>query len=148
MKCFILSLTVFLHIYETTALLSNGTNFVYTYAMAMQCKEHLCQKGYNYDQFYQVDADDAKYTKSKNNLLLEMHIAIQAVNNGHILLSTVPFPTMNDSVYEIVVGGGSNRFTELRRNLKRNAKASKGTVGILSAVELRGFVIRISKGKL
>ncbi|CAG9792361.1 unnamed protein product [Diatraea saccharalis] len=114
----------------------------------MQCKEHLCQKGYNYDQFYQVDADDAKYTKSKNNLLLEMHIAIQAVNNGHILLSTVPFPTMNDSVYEIVVGGGSNRFTELRRNLKRNAKASKGTVGILSAVELRGFVIRISKGGL
>lgn len=46
-----------------------------------------------------------------------------------------------------VVGGGGNKFTELRRNLKRNAKASSVTVGVLSTVEMRGFYIRIKDSK-
>ncbi|CAH2986935.1 unnamed protein product [Chilo suppressalis] len=141
-SCFVYLLVIF----PSKAAALNGSTFVYTYAMAMQCKEHFCQEGYSYSQFYEVDSEDTKHSTSTTDYLLEMHIAIQAVNNGHILLSSKPYPTINDSVYEIVVGGGSNRFTELRRNLKRNAKASKATSGILSAIELRGFVIRVSRG--
>lgn len=47
-----------------------------------------------------------------------------------------------------VVGGGGNKFTELRRNLKRNAKASQRTDKLLSAVELRGFYIKLFQSKL
>lgn len=46
-----------------------------------------------------------------------------------------------------VVGGGGNRFTELRRHLKRDGKVSVKTQNILSTFELRGFYIKISQGK-
>ncbi|XP_028178846.1 neuronal acetylcholine receptor subunit alpha-5 [Ostrinia furnacalis] len=118
------------------------SNFTFTYEMATHCKEHICQRGYSYDTYYSVDAEDRKNYNS-DGVTFEMHIAIQAGSNGHILLSSVAYPDHNDPVYEIVVGGGGNKFTELRRNLKRNAKASSVTVGILSAVELRGFYIRL-----
>ena len=45
-----------------------------------------------------------------------------------------------------VVGGGGNKFTELRGNLKRNARASAKTVGILSPIEFRAFYIKITEG--
>ncbi|CAH0697377.1 unnamed protein product [Spodoptera exigua] len=73
-----------------------------------------------------------------------MHLGIQATSNGHILLSPVLRPGYNDPVYEIVVGGGGNQFTELRRNLKRNARNSVKTPRILSSFEVRGFYIKIS----
>ncbi|KAH9640939.1 hypothetical protein HF086_003029 [Spodoptera exigua] len=43
-----------------------------------------------------------------------------------------------------MVGGGGNQFTELRRNLKRNARNSVKTPRILSSFEVRGFYIKIS----
>lgn len=46
----------------------------------------------------------------------------------------------------LVVGGGGNKFTELRGNLKRNARASKTTVGIVSPIEFRAFYIKITEG--
>ncbi|KAL4713770.1 hypothetical protein ACJJTC_004301 [Scirpophaga incertulas] len=119
------------------------SNYVYTYQMATQCKEHVCQNGYSYDTFYSIYAEDTENMKFSGPVHLEMHIAIQGINNGHILLSPIPFPNHTDPVYEIVVGGGSNKFTELRRNLKRNAKTSQVTVGILSSIELRGFYVKI-----
>lgn len=69
--------------------------------MALLCKEHLCQHGYSYEVFYQVDAEDRKVVRSDPSIVYEMHIAILAASNGHILLSTVPNPETTDPVYEI-----------------------------------------------
>ncbi|XP_034826248.1 neuronal acetylcholine receptor subunit beta-3 [Maniola hyperantus] len=124
------------------------THFNFTYNMATLCKEHLCQHGYSYEVFYQVNAEDRKMARSDPSIVYEMHIAILAASNGHILLSTVPKPDITDPVYEIVVGGGGNRFTELRANLKRNAKASAKTVQILSPIEFRAFYIKITEDGL
>ncbi|KPJ14879.1 putative chitinase 2 [Papilio machaon] len=123
-------------------------NYTFTYDMALRCKEHICRHGYVYETYYRVDSVDRRHLKIEAELIFEMHLAILAGSNGHILLSTVPQPSTNDPVYEIVIGGGSNRFTELRRNLRRNARASSKTVGILSAIEFRPFYIKIYKDGL
>lgn len=113
--------------------------------MARSCKEYICRDGYSYPKMYSVDSEELKQIKKDSNIAFEMHIAIQAMSNGHILLSSVPKPGYSDPVYEIVVGGGSNRFTELRRHLKRDAKSSIKTPNILSTFELRGFYIKIEQ---
>ncbi|XP_026316151.1 uncharacterized protein LOC113227440 [Hyposmocoma kahamanoa] len=124
----------------------SSDNFTFTYNMALRCKEHQCLHGYSYETFYKLDAEARK--PQTPGAVFEMHLAILASSNGHILLSTLPFPDPNDPVYEIVVGGGGNKFTELRRNLRRNAKTSAKTTGILSAVDFRAFYIRISEDGL
>lgn len=124
------------------------SNFTFTYDMAKQCKEHLSQHGYSYDTFYRVDYQDRKDLRSDPSIVFEMHLAILAASNGHILLSSVSRPDASDPVYEIVVGGGANKFTELRGNLKRNARASAKTVGILSPVDFRAFYIKITEDGL
>lgn len=121
-----------------------GDEFKFTYQMAHRCKEHICQHGYRYETYYRTDAEELKETNKELNVIFDMHIAIQASSNGHILLSPVLNPTPFDDVYEIVVGGGSNKFTELRRNLRRNAKISVKTPDILSTVDLRAFHIKIT----
>ncbi|KAJ0171834.1 hypothetical protein K1T71_012597 [Dendrolimus kikuchii] len=120
----------------------------FTYEMAHRCKEHNSQHGYRYETYYRTDSKDLRATNKGLNVIFEMHIAIQASSNGHILLSPVPNPSHIDDVYEIVVGGGGNRFTELRRNLRRNAKISVKTPNILSTIELRAFYIKISEDGL
>lgn len=70
-------------------------------SVATLCKEHLCQHGYSYEVFYQVNAEDRKMARSDPSIVYEMHIAILAASNGHILLSTVPKPDITDPVYEI-----------------------------------------------
>ncbi|CAH2098231.1 unnamed protein product [Euphydryas editha] len=124
------------------------SNFTFTYDMAKQCKEHLSQHGYSYDTFYRVDDVDRRDIRSDPSIVFEMHLAILAASNGHILLSSVSRPDASDPVYEIVVGGGANKFTELRGNLKRNARASAKTVGILSPVNFRAFYIKITEDGL
>ncbi|KAJ2938716.1 hypothetical protein O0L34_g3326 [Tuta absoluta] len=119
-----------------------ATNFTFDWRMATRCKEHICTHGYAYDKFYEVFEGDGIH--NNNESVFEMHLAILASSNGHILLSNTPAPEPNEEVYEIVVGGGGNKFTELRRNLRRNAKASAKTMGILSAIEFRAFYIKIS----
>ncbi|XP_050554351.1 uncharacterized protein LOC118279296 isoform X4 [Spodoptera frugiperda] len=127
---------------------ANVTTFVYTPKMAQQCKEHICQDGYNYKIFYSVDTDNLKALSKDSDTAFEMHLGIQATSNGHILLSPVQKPGYSDPVYEIVVGGGGNQFTELRRNLKRNARTSVKTPRILSSFEVRGFYIKMSNDGL
>ncbi|XP_072946372.1 uncharacterized protein NtR [Epargyreus clarus] len=123
-------------------------NFTFTYDMAKRCKEHLSQHGYSYETYYHIDSEDLRKFKKSPDVVLELHLAILAASNGHILLSTVPLPASSDPVYEIVIGGGGNKFTELRRNLRRNARASAKTVGILSTIEFRAFYIKITEDGL
>lgn len=66
--------------------------------MAAQCKEHICQQGYRYDVFYRVNS---KHQKIASEIEFDMHIAILASSNGHILLSPDKNPGIEDAVYEI-----------------------------------------------
>ncbi|KAJ8708358.1 hypothetical protein PYW07_010483 [Mythimna separata] len=127
---------------------AQNQSYVYTSHMASKCKEHICTDGYSYKSFYSVDSDNLKAIKRDAETVFEMHLGIQATSNGHILLSPVMRPGYSDPVYEIVVGGGGNQFTELRRNLKRNARSSVKTPRILSSFEVRGFYIKISQDGL
>ncbi|XP_075986064.1 neuronal acetylcholine receptor subunit NtR [Anticarsia gemmatalis] len=124
---------------------AGNNSFVFTNEMAQSCKEHICRNGYLYNTIYSVDSEELTEIRkdSDGDVVFEMHIAIQAMSNGHILLSPVAKPGYSDPVYEIVVGGGGNKFTELRRHLKRDARTSVKTPNILSTFELRGFYIRI-----
>ncbi|PZC74799.1 hypothetical protein B5X24_HaOG207142 [Helicoverpa armigera] len=124
---------------------ADNDTFVLTPKMAQQCKEHICRDGYSYKTFYSVDSDNLKAVAKDADTAFEMHIGIQAGSNGHILLSPIYKPGYKDPVYEIVVGGGGNQFTELRRNLKRNARSSVKTPRILSSFEVRGFYIKITQ---
>ncbi|XP_045507163.1 neuronal acetylcholine receptor subunit beta-3 [Colias croceus] len=123
-------------------------NFSFTYDMVNSCREYTCQHGYLYETFFRADSEEYRREKSDESLVFEMHIAILGASNGHILLSTVAFPQASDPVYEIVIGGGGNKFTELRRNLRRNAKTSVKTHQILSPIEFRAFYIKISEDGL
>ncbi|CAB3226000.1 unnamed protein product [Arctia plantaginis] len=123
---------------------SNNT-FVFTPKMAQACKEHICKDGYTYKTIYRVDNEELKEIRKDSDMAFEMHLGIQAMSNGHILLSSTERPGYSDPVYEIVVGGGGNRFTELRRHLKRDGKVSVKTQNILSTFEMRGFYIKISQ---
>ncbi|XP_063897340.1 acetylcholine receptor subunit beta [Helicoverpa armigera] len=125
--------------------IADNDTFVLTPKMAQQCKEHICRDGYSYKTFYSVDSDNLKAVAKDADTAFEMHIGIQAGSNGHILLSPIYKPGYKDPVYEIVVGGGGNQFTELRRNLKRNARSSVKTPRILSSFEVRGFYIKITQ---
>ncbi|XP_073960973.1 neuronal acetylcholine receptor subunit NtR [Choristoneura fumiferana] len=123
-------------------------NYTFSYHTASQCKEHTCRHGYKYETFYRIYSEDRRPIKMDANVSIEMHIAILAANNGHILLSTAANPNTTMPVYEIVVGGGGNKFTELRRNLRRNAKDTARTTAILSPIEFRPFYIKIWKDGL
>ncbi|CAH2058205.1 unnamed protein product, partial [Iphiclides podalirius] len=125
-----------------------SANYTFTYDMALRCKEHISQRGYNYDTYYRVDAADRRRLKTDPDVAFEMHLAILAASNGHILLSTVPQPTVSDPVYEIVIGGGNNMFTQLRRSKGNNAKASSKTLNVLSPIQFRAFYIKISEDGL
>jgi hypothetical protein len=70
------------------------------FLVAAHCKESR-QTGYVYNNFYAMNADDTKKAIFAPNVAFEMHIAIQASSNGHILLSPDSFPYHNTSVYEI-----------------------------------------------
>lgn len=71
----------------------------------MRCKEHICQHGYSYETFYKIDEENLSHATVKKGdtdiTYFEMHIAIQAASNGHILFSAVEQPGPIDPVYEI-----------------------------------------------
>ncbi|XP_050668890.1 neuronal acetylcholine receptor subunit alpha-5-like isoform X1 [Leptidea sinapis] len=124
------------------------STYSFSYHTALHCKEYQCIYGYTYKTYFKVSGLQRRRNTSDPSVIFELHLAILAASNGHILLSTVPMPTANDPVYEIVIGGGGNRFTELRRNLKRNAKVSSKTIGVLSPIDFRDFYIKITEDGL
>ncbi|CAH0715005.1 unnamed protein product, partial [Brenthis ino] len=131
-----------------SAVLVCADNFTFTYNMAVQCKEHICKHGYFYETFYSVNNEERKTMKSDPSIVFEMHLAILAASNAHILLSPVPKPDATVPVYEFVVGGGGNKFTTLRVHLDRNPRVRTAIVGIISPIEFRAFYIKITEDGL
>lgn len=69
--------------------------------MAQECKEHICKDGYIYKTIYRVDNEELKEIRKDSDMAFEMHLGIQAMSNGHILLSPIERPGYSDPVYEI-----------------------------------------------
>lgn len=68
----------------------------FSYTVALQCKSYTCTKGYSYEDYFKVTGGH-----KTPGIKFEMHIAIKAENNGHILLASSKYLRTNDPVYEI-----------------------------------------------
>lgn len=66
--------------------------------------------GYEYNRFHNI-ADLMDTTDNDNQSVLLKFYA-QATSNAHVMLTNEP----SSYGYEIVLGGGSNRFSEIRRS--------------------------------
>ena len=67
-----------------------------------------------------------------------------AESDAHLLFSPNPAPTSLEPVYEIIIGGGKNTFSEIRRLRRSNSRATITTKDILSPEEMRIFWVGIS----
>lgn len=70
------------------------------FSVASKCKKHISKHGYSYEEFYAASTQNQK-PDQKTGIVFELHLAILAPSNGHILLSAVPKPSLLDPVYEI-----------------------------------------------
>lgn len=66
--------------------------------------------GYEYDRFHNVT--DLMGTAGNGNRTVLLKFYAQATSNAHVMLANEPA----SYGYEIVLGGGSNRFSEIRRS--------------------------------
>ncbi|KAL0275500.1 UNVERIFIED_CONTAM: hypothetical protein PYX00_003330 [Menopon gallinae] len=101
--------------------------------------------GYGYLELFSVDLLTSPIPKGravdpKGHIYIEFYV--KAASNAHILLSDSVDST---NVYEIVLGGGNNTFSEIRlgKGKTKKAKKSTKTEQILSADEPRGFWIEL-----
>ncbi|XP_063226090.1 acetylcholine receptor subunit alpha-like [Bacillus rossius redtenbacheri] len=106
---------------------------------APACRKEVRTYSYAYNDFYRID--EAGGLDGPGNVSLQVYV--QAVSDAHVLLSTVPFPKPAEPVYEIVLGGGRNTFSEVRRSRRTSTAAAVATSDLLSAAELRGFWVRL-----
>ncbi|XP_044740026.1 acetylcholine receptor subunit alpha-like [Chrysoperla carnea] len=104
------------------------------------CKKLITNHGYGYKNFYEI----TELENHSPRYILDLHFAVQAARDAHILLTPSPDVTINDPVYEIVLGGGLNTFTDIRRQKHRNTKTTAQTKNLLSRHELRPFWLRVS----
>lgn len=81
-------------------------------------------------------------------LVFDFHFSVLARSDGHILLAENDVVARDDPVYEIVIGAGSNTFSDLRRLQKSSGKVTARIKGLLSAIEVRSFWIHVWSGKI
>ncbi|KAK9728537.1 Farnesoic acid 0-methyl transferase [Popillia japonica] len=102
------------------------------------CKMHVSRSESSYSVFYEIDN-----TLLSKWYLLDLHFSVLASSNAHILITETENGIDNMPVYEIVLGAGSNKYSDIRRKIRNEAKATASTVGILSSIDYRSFWIRI-----
>lgn len=103
---------------------------------------HVSRSESSYSVFYEIDN-----TLLSKWYLLDLHFSVLASSNAHILITETENGIDNMPVYEIVLGAGSNKYSDIRRKIRNEAKATASTVGILSSIDYRSFWIRIWTGK-
>ncbi|XP_077298141.1 acetylcholine receptor subunit alpha-L1-like [Arctopsyche grandis] len=113
-------------------------DYEFTEKIASQCKSYTCTKGYSYEDYFKVTGGH-----KSPGIKFEIHIAIKAENNGHILLASSKYLRTNDPVYEITVGAGYNSFTELRRLRTRMGLSTTNTAKILDKNKFVPFWIKV-----
>lgn len=89
--------------------------------------------GYGYFSFYRLP--ESSFYKNE----LELKFMVRAKSDAHILLATNGRIDPTQPVYEIVIGGGKNTFSEIRRAKIGQSKVTLSIPNLLSANEVRGF---------
>ncbi|XP_065168807.1 acetylcholine receptor subunit beta-type unc-29-like isoform X2 [Atheta coriaria] len=106
------------------------------------CKIYYTRFEGGYNTFFDLaESEDPE-------LLVDLHIAVLAVSEAHILLATSADVKANDPAYEIVIGAGGNTFSDIRRKQKASVRVSYRKKGLLSAVDITGFWIHIYRNGL
>lgn len=90
--------------------------------------------GYGYNKFFHISESG-----SHDGGNITIRFLVRARSDAHLLLSSSPAPAEGQAVYEVVLGAGSNTFSDIRRLHRRATKATARTMNLLSPVELRGF---------
>lgn len=85
---------------------------------------------------------------NNDSLVLDFHFSVLAPSDAHILLAPSAEVAKGDPVYEVVIGAGNNAFSDIRRGIKAQVKASSHTIGILSWMDIKSFWIHINKGEV
>lgn len=80
------------------------------------------------------------------NLTVDLHFAVLALSDAHILLSTTSTVESGDAVYEIVLGAGGNTFCDIRRRQKSAVQNSKRIKDLLSGLDPTSFWIHFDNG--
>ncbi|KAK9728535.1 Farnesoic acid 0-methyl transferase [Popillia japonica] len=105
-----------------------------------KCDTHISRSEGKYSQFYEINRD----ARVPNDpLVFDFHFSVLARSDGHILLAENDVVARDDPVYEIVIGAGSNTFSDLRRLQKSSGKVTARIKGLLSAIEVRSFWIHV-----
>lgn len=68
--------------------------------------------GYKYSNWYNVTPTDATAVNSNANNGVLLKFYVRGSSNAHIMLTATP----SSFGYEIVLGGGSNTFCDVRRS--------------------------------
>lgn len=106
-----------------------------------QCKEFDATSGYGYQKYFKID--DVKNHGADGNIV-NLKLYVMGPKDAHILLSTEESPSAADPVYEIVLGGGANTFSEIRRKRKTQALQSIRRKNLLSPLNPIPINIKIA----
>lgn len=106
------------------------------------CKEYDATAGYGYQQYFKID--DVVNNHGADGNIVNLKLYVMGSKDAHILLSTEESPSAVDPVYEIVLGGGANTFSEIRRKRRTQALQSIRRKNLLSPLNLLPITIKIA----
>ncbi|KAI4467317.1 neurotransmitter gated ion channel [Holotrichia oblita] len=84
---------------------------------------HVSRSESTYTVFYEIENK-----LSSEWYLLDLHFSVLASSNAHILISETKNASYDIPVYEIVLGAGSNKYSDIRREIRSKQKATASTV--------------------
>ncbi|XP_037032666.1 uncharacterized protein LOC119071739 [Bradysia coprophila] len=106
-----------------------------------RCQEYDATSGYGYQKYFKID--DVNNHGADGNIV-NLKLYVMGPKDAHILLSTEEAPSTMDPVYEIVLGGGANTFSEIRRKRKTQALQSIRRKNLLSSLNPIPISIKIA----
>uniref|UniRef100_A0A182MYE1 Mitochondrial genome maintenance exonuclease 1 n=1 Tax=Anopheles dirus TaxID=7168 RepID=A0A182MYE1_9DIPT len=108
-----------------------------------KCKQHNAINGYNYRAFFKLH-ELQHHNATDPDLLVDLLVYVMAARDGHIYFSENN--KTSTSGVEIVLGGGSNTFSQIRYGQKGPPLRTKSSPGLLSPIDPLPLRVRIDTG--
>lgn len=106
-----------------------------------KCREYDATSGYGYQTYFKIDDVSNHFADGH---IVNLKLYVLGSKDAHILLATAESPSTVDPVYEIVLGGGGNTFSEIRRKRKTQALQSIRRKSLLSPLYPLPITIKIA----
>lgn len=119
--------------------------FTFNVSDFSKCRTHVSHSEGKYTEFYEINVDE---DPRNDSLVFDFHFSVLGRSDAHVLLAENDVLKRTDPVYEIVIGAGSNTFSELRRLQKSDGKVTVKIKDLLSAIEIRSFWIHVRRGRV